>query len=172
MTKEQITERAAEIENSATHSEAIAFQTANLCRNELRELFSIADSLRDKFKALLDEVDKQEREKLKALMEETKALRKELKALKNRENKPKGDRRITNASICRLLNISESILKARLLSLDVMNKQWGYMEPSADWKDKVRLAGLLGRNGKNRNVWVWTAEGRDKFIELHNKTRW
>lgn len=98
-------------------------------------------------------------------------LRKELKLLKNRENKPKGDRRITNASICRLLNISESTLKSRLMHLGIMHKHWGTPEVIDTWKDKIRLSGIL-RKGQTKNVWVWTPEGRDKFIELHNKTKW
>ncbi len=108
---------------------------------------------------------------IEALHAKAQDLRKGLKRLKNRENKPKGDRRITNATICRILNISESVLKSRLLHLGVMHKHWGTLEVVDTWAKKVRLTGVL-RKGKTVNVWVWTAEGRDEFISEHNKRRW
>jgi hypothetical protein len=109
---------------------------------------------------------------IEALHAKAQDLRRELKLLKNRENKPKGDRRITNATICRLLNISESRLKARLLRLGVMHKPWGYLEVHDTWFGKVKLTGLLRKDGKTANVWVWTEEGKEKFIKLHNEQSW
>lgn len=108
---------------------------------------------------------------IEALHSKAQDLRRELKLLKNRENKPKGDRRITNATICRLLKITESRLKSRLIQMGIMHKHWGTLEVIDTWKNKVSLTGVL-RGGKTVNIWVWTEEGRDEFIEIHNKRRW
>ena len=108
---------------------------------------------------------------IEALHAKAQDLRRELKLLKNRENKPKGDRRITNATICRTLNISESLLKSRLIHIGIMHTHWGTLEVIDTWKNKVRLSGVL-RKGKTTNVWVWTPEGRDEFIAAHNKRKW
>lgn len=108
---------------------------------------------------------------IEALHAKAQDLRRELKLLKNRENKPKGDRRITNATICRLLKITESRLKSRLIHMGIMHKHWGTLEVIDTWKNKVRLSGVL-RKGKTVNVWIWTPQGRDEFIEAHNKRKW
>ena len=108
---------------------------------------------------------------IEALHAKAQDLRRELKLLKNRENKPKGDRRITNATICRLLKITESRLKSRLIHMGIMHKHWGTLEVIDTWKNKVCLTGVL-RGGKIVNIWVWTEEGRDEFILEHNKRRW
>lgn len=108
---------------------------------------------------------------IEALHAKAQDLRRELKLLKNRENKPKGDRRITNATICRALNISESLLKSRLIHMGIMHKHWGTLEVIDTWKNKVRLSGVL-RKGKTVNVWTWTPQGRDEFIAAHNKRKW
>lgn len=161
MTKTEINDRATEIENSVAQSEAMfkaqyeTFEKALVC-----------------YRSFLDAQIAAQKELVGAYQKEAKALHKELLKLKNRENKPKGDRRITNATICRLLNISESILKARLLRLGVMHKHWGYLEVHDTWFGKVKLTGLLRKDGKTANVWVWTEEGKQKIIKLHNEQSW
>lgn len=161
MTKTEINDRATEIENSVAQSEAMfkaqyeTFEKALIGYHDALEAF-IASG----------------RRMIAEYKSESKALHKELLKLKNRENKPKGDRRITNATICRLLNISESILKARLLRLGVMHKHWGYLEVHDTWFGKVKLTGLLRKDGKTANVWVWTEEGKQKIIKLHNEQSW
>lgn len=160
MTKEEINNRATEIENSVAQGEAMANAQHNAFKKALID-----------YRSLLDAQIAAQKELVEAYRKEAKALHKELLKLKNRENKPKGDRRITNATICRILNISESMLKARLLSLGVMHKHWGTLEVIDTWAKKVRLTGVL-RKGKTVNVWVWTPEGRDEFISIHNKRRW
>ena len=160
MTKTEINDRATEIENSVAQSEAMfkifhdAFDKALIAyRDDLEAFIASGRQMIAKYKS------------------ESKALHKELLKLKNRENKPKGDRRITNATICRLLKITESRLKSRLIHMGIMHKHWGTLEVIDTWKNKVRLTGVL-RGGKIVNIWVWTEEGRDEFILEHNKRRW
>lgn len=114
--------------------------------------------------ALLDKVFAQ----IELLDQKAKSLKKQLSALKNRENKPKGNRKITNATICRVLNISEATLKSRGQQMGVWHKVWGQLEVTPEWFGLLQYSSTL-RNGKSINIWVWTEKGRDKFIEEHQR---
>lgn len=160
MTKTEIENRATEIENSVAQGEAM-----------FKAQYETFEKALIGYRSFLDAQIAAQKELVGAYQKEAKALHKELLKLKNRENKPKGDRRITNATICRLLKITESRLKSRLIHMGIMHKHWGTLEVIDTWKNKVRLSGVL-RKGKTVNIWVWTEEGRDEFILEHNKRRW
>lgn len=170
MTKTEIENRATEIENSVAQSEAMVYQQINQFDRTLSNLWNATSLLKDTLKKTIDDHRKNEREKLKAYEAEAKDLRKELKKLKNRENKPKRTWPITNYTIARKIGISETQLIVRLMKLGVMHKDWGSLEVYSDWKNFVRLVSMPTAKNKHRNVWQWTPEGRDKFMEIHNKT--
>ena len=160
MTKTEINDRATEIENSVAQGEAMFKAQYEAFEKALVGYIGALKEMGDACKQVVA-----------SYQDESKALHKELLKLKNRENKPKGDRRITNATICRLLKITESRLKSRLIHMGIMHKHWGTLEVIDTWKNKVRLSGVL-RKGKTVNVWIWTPQGRDEFIEAHNKRKW
>ncbi len=159
MTKTEINDRATEIENSVAQCEAMfkifhdAFEKALIAYRDDLEAF-IASG----------------RQMIAEYKSESKALHKELLKLKNRENKPKRTWPITNYTIARTIGISETQLIVRLMKLGVMHKDWGALEVYSDWKGFVRLVSMPTAKSKYRNVWQWTPEGRDKFMEIHNKT--
>ena len=159
MTKTEINKRAAEIENSVAQGEAM-----------LKAQYEAFEKALIDYRSFLDAQIAAQKELVGAYQKEAKALHKELLKLKNRENKPKRTWPITNYTIARKIGISETQLIVRLMKLGVMHKDWGALEVYSDWKGFLRFVSMPTAKSKYRNVWQWTPEGRDKFMEIHNKT--
>lgn len=159
MTKTEIENRATEIENSVAQGEAMFKAQYEAFEKALVGYIGALKEMGDACKQVVA-----------SYQDESKALHKELLKLKNRENKPKRTWPITNYTIARKIGISETQLIVRLMKLGVMHKDWGALEVYSDWKGFVRLVSMPTAKSKYRNVWQWTPEGRDKFMEIHNKT--
>lgn len=159
MTKTEIENRATEIENSVAQGEAMFKAQYETFEKALIGYIGALKEMGDACKQVVANYQV-----------EAKALHKELLKLKNRENKPKRTWPITNYTIARTIGISEAQLIVRLMKLGIMHKDWGALEVYSDWKGFVRLVSMPTAKSKYRNVWQWTPEGRDKFMEIHNKT--